>query len=230
MGIKFEIDGKNYELRPLTSKDAIEASKVYNKAYSAGLKDKDLVTRKEMLNVLKERGIWNDEEEAKLATLQKELEDLEKILDEGGIELEQAKEHAKRMLEIRNTMASANFVLGNYMTLTIEYHADKAKTDYILASSLWCGPHKYCKSLDDFYIKESQNDPVLDRALMEWSGGLDKLKEAYDSFTEVKFLKEFGFMNEDFVLLDENQPLIPEEEKPKEKKPFLRDGKPITKE
>lgn len=223
---KFTVNEKEYEIRKPSAKDIQEAQRHYNKVYASGLKDPDLLTRDQMINLMKDRGIWDDNKEKEIENKRKELVKLQDKLDEGGIELSEAEKMAKKMLDLREEIVVEYTVVTNVLEHTIEQQAEVAKEDYLFFKSVYHKGKLYCKSFDDFYMKNN-SDPVLVEGYIQYKDIKKNLASVYDDLPEVRFLKDYGFMNDDFSFVNGKEKKEEEKPKKKEKKPFLKDGKPV---
>lgn len=221
MGTEFSVDGKTYELRTVAAGQRAEARSVYNRAFHRARKD-GCFLRSQLLEEARKAGIWNEEKERELAKIEADMAAITKVLDEGGIELEAAKEKAMELIGLRSRMIQINMEYAAIDAHTAERQAEAAQEEFELSQTIFVDGKPYCSSLDDFYSKES--DPVIIAAMAKRSMLANNLNEAFlAELPEYKFLQEFGFMDSDFRLIGESQG----EEPPKERKPFLKDGKPL---
>ena len=211
--IEFEVDGKKCVLRTPNTRDRREARRAYNQVYSQAIAD-GAPLAKQIMNLLKERGVITDESEAEIRTAETQLDQLLEKLDKGGYELEQAQEDVKEIRKLRGVLLNYNRILNQMMSNTPERQAEEAEKDALLASCLQVDGKPYCKNLDDFYGKSE--DPIIISAMIKFNEMMyGDVSAMLESLPENKFLKEYG--------LD-----IEEEAPPKEeKKPFTRDGVPV---
>ena len=170
---------------------------------------------KERLDKLIESLNLSEEKEAKVKEIRKELEKKGRLLEEGGIELKKAKLIADEMRELREELLKLNFKLSEISSLTAETQAENEELNFLISCCVFANGKPYFKSLDDYYQKVG-DDPVATVASLQFQYmwyGLDN--DVSSSFIENKFLKEFGFEKE-------------EEVEVKERKPFLKNGKPVN--
>lgn len=212
--IEFEVDGKKCVLRTPNTKDRREARRSYNQVYSQCIAD-GAPLAKQLMNLLRERGIITDESEAEIAGAEKELQTLLEKLDKGGYELEQAKEDVKQIRKLRGVLLNYNMIINQMMVNTPERQAEEAEKDALLASCLQVDGKQYCRNLDDFYAKSE--DEIIITGILKFNEMMyGDIGSVLDSLPENKFLKEYG------LELEEEAP-----ELEVEKKPFTRDGVPV---
>lgn len=211
---EFTIEDTKYEVRMPTSVQRREARRLYNKTLAECLKD-GCILRAQVSDFAIKQGIWSEEKEAKVKEIRKELEKKGRLLEEGGIELKKAKQIADEMRELREELLKLNFKLSEISSLTAETQAENEELNFLISCCVFANGKPYFKSLDDYYQKVG-DDPVATVASLQFQYmwyGLDN--DVSSSFIENKFLKEFGFEKE-------------EEVEVKERKPFLKNGKPVN--
>lgn len=208
----FEHDGKTYTVRLPNSKERAEGERIYNRTYNSALKD-GCPLEAEIMGMAREHGIWSDEKDQELSALSEELNQKAAVLDEGGIELDEAKEIALDMRKLRAKLMVLNFTLGELKGESANRKADDARINYFVSQCVLTeGGGKAFKSIDDFYLR--QNEDLTQLATLYFSQVWYNYNEDTFSFPEESFLKEYG--------LDEE--VAPPK---KEKKPFLKNGKPV---
>lgn len=209
-------DGKDvdYEVRMPTAVQRREGRRLYNKTLAECLKD-GCILRAQVEDFAIKQGLWSEEKQAKVKALREELSSKARILEEGGIELEEAKKVAESMREIRSDLMELNFKLNEVATLSAEVQAENEEINYLISVCVFKAGKPYFKSLDD-YLQKVGEDPVATVASLQFQYmwyGMDN--NVSDSYIENQFLKEFGFEKD-------------EEPEQKERKPFLKDGKPVN--
>ena len=207
----FELDGKTYKVRLPNSKEREEGERIHAKAFATALKNGGFLEGN-IYKVARENGLWDDEKEAAVAATRQELADKQKILDEGGIELDHAKQVALAMKELRYKLLLENFILEEIRAQSVNRKADAARQDYFVSCCVLDDKDKpVFKGLDDFYTR--QNEDIVGMSAFAFQKVWYNYNEKTFSFPEDEFLAEFN-------LLDP----APE---PVKRKPFLKDGKPI---
>lgn len=213
----FEVDKKKYSIVEPNGKQLREARKIYTRELTNCINE-NLLLRQNIVDVAVKKGIWSDEKEAEVRTIANKMDELTKTLENGGIELEDAKNNAMELINLRQKIMDIKSPLNELDSITAESIAESIRTDFLISECILDEGGKRCfKNLDDFY--EKQNTPIAIVGSLKFNMLMYGLVDIYDNLPEYKFLKEFNFINDD----GED---ITEEVKP-EKKPFLKDGKPI---
>jgi hypothetical protein len=153
------VDGKDQEflIKSPTLADQREAQKVYNQAFSDAVKS-GCIVRARMDDLLKEQGLWDDNKQQRLNTLQQQLMDNEKTLAKGGISIKTAKEVAISMKKLREEIRELISVRTNLDNHTAEGQADNARFNYLIASCLVYNTtkEKYFKSYEEYLARAAE--------------------------------------------------------------------------
>jgi hypothetical protein len=223
-------DKKYYVAKPGAKEEAqakLQQSKVFSEALQNGA-----CLKSHLNKILKERSVWDENDDKIVEDLSNKIRSNLDKLEEGGIDIMEARKLAIETNELRSSVINKLSVLRENSSLTAEGQADDAYFDSLVSNCCFNEDGtKVFKSYDD-YINKSDQDYSI-RLARELSGivygSLDYVKE----FPENKFLSEFGFINDNLEyvnengeLVDENYKVVVKEEK-KERKPFLKDGQPI---
>ena len=198
------IDGKDTEftVRSPSLNDQREAQKVYNQAFTDAIKSKSVV-RAKLDDLLKDQGLWNEEKQAKLKELQKELVDAEKALAKGGIPLRKAKEIALNMQKTRFEMRDLLSVRTSLDNHSAEGQADNARFNYLVSACVVYKDtdKKYFDSLEH-YLDNSDDYVAIQGAqnLANMVYGLDNDFEK--NLPENKFLKKYKFVDDDLRFIN----------------------------
>ena len=210
----FEVDGKTYAVRLPNAKEREEGERIHNRIFAYTLKMGGLLEGQIMM-VAKERGLWDEEKEAELKATREELIEKERILDEGGIELDEAKVIATQMKELRTKLLIFNFMLEELRSESISRKADAAQVEFFISRcTLDDRDRQVYKDLDDYYV--NQNTPLAQGAMIAFNKLWYNFNEDSLKFPEDVFMQEY--------FKEELEP-----PKKKEKKPFLKEGKPVVK-
>lgn len=227
--VEYTVNGETYKVRKPNSIQKNQGRRIYNQAFNQALTDGCMI-KEQAINFSKERGIWNTEKEAELAELRKKIDDGEKILELGGIELSQAKDVALDIRQNRFELMLRNIALSEIFANTAEREAEFAESQYIMSVCI-CQKNgqPLCKDLNDFLNR--QDEPPIVEGInkfndLMYGNNADYFKE----LPENKFLIEYGFMDNEMNLLDENGQKIVNEDEKVERKPFLKNGEPIVKD
>ena len=210
----FEVDGKTYSVRLPNAKEREEGDRIHNRIFAYTLKTGGLLEG-QIMSVAREHGLWNEEKEAELKATREELGEKERILDEGGIELEEAKKIAVQMKELRTKLLIFNFMLEELRSELVSRKADVAQVEFFISRcTLDEKDRQVYKDLDDYYV--NQNTPLAQAAMVAFNKLWYNFNEDSLKFPEDVFMQEY--------FKEELEP-----PKKKEKKPFLMEGKPIIK-
>lgn len=184
-------------------KSESEGTKAYYQALEDGCK-----MRSEMIAFLREKGIWSDEKDTEVAEYQKEMSDLLEELDAGGIDIEEAKKKAIRVVQLRNLVSALLAEKIQYLTETVEAKKRAASFDYLVyACTVYNNMRtkNYFGSYDDFLNKKDTDDVELIQAkCSEIFYGLPDL----DDTPEKQFLKDYGFVDDQMRLVNDDGHLV----------------------
>ena len=188
-----------------------EGQKIWNKAWREAMKSGAILQIK-LDDLMKEQGIWNDEKETFFLEISKQIRHKEQALVKGGIKLEEAKKIALDIKKCRNQLnelISARIELNN---ITAEGQADNARFYYYVSCCLvYNDTQKPVFSNAEDYLAKSNNEYAAVGA-SKLSGLVYGLSGDYESaLEENKFLKEFGFVNEEGELVNKDGHLVDEE-------------------
>jgi hypothetical protein len=205
-----EVDGKEVSLliRSPSIQDQREAGKVYNQAFSDAIKSKAIV-RAKIDEILKEQGLWDDQKQSKLDTLQAQILERERGLAKGGISLSTARTTALEMKKLREEIRDLISVKTTLDNNTAEGQADNARFNYLVsACTVYQDNNKpYFSNMED-YLAKSIDDVGLKAAqtLANMIYGLDNNYES--NLPENKFLKQYKFIDDKLRLINNEGKLI----------------------
>lgn len=257
MESKFEFkDGdKTYYLKRPTAQQESEARAASAKVFNEAVKRGDLF-RAAIDKVMREQGLWDDAKEERVNFIDNEIERLERQLLKGGMSLKEGEKIARTISKLRWEAILIRAGRRQFDTYTVEGQQENFEFDYLMHLCLVNEEDEQIfKSVEEY--RKSNDQWVNDAAqkMSEIHYGLNP-KWRHD-LPENKFLKRFGFLdenlrytdgkgnfvnsegkrvndkgfliNEDGELIDEDGNLIDEKGNPKEvEQPFLDDeGKPI---
>jgi hypothetical protein len=202
---------KEFLVRSPSLSDQREGQKVYNQAFTDAIKSKSVV-RAKLDDLLEDQGLWNDEKQAKFTSLQKELLDGEKKLAKGGFSLNEAKDLAVKMKQLRDEIRDLISVRTSLDNHSAEGQADNARFNYLVSVCVVYNDTKqaYFSSLED-YLNRSTDQVAIQGAqnLANMLYGLDNDYET--NLPENKFLKKFKFIDNKLRFIDKKGRLIDSE-------------------
>jgi hypothetical protein len=194
-----------------------EAQKVYNQAFSDAVKS-GCIVRGRLEDLLKEQGLWDDNKQLRMTTLQQEILDGEKTLAKGGISLNAAKQIAMKMKSLREDLRDLISVRTNLDNHTAEGQADNARFNYLVSCCLVYkdSKKKYFDNYEDYLNRASE--PTAIRAAQVLANMLYGLDNDYEKkLPENKFLLKYKlvdnnlrFINKDGKLVDSDGRLVDE--------------------
>jgi len=190
--IEFEIQGEDgsvvkYKVDSPSVKERQEGKRVYNQTFREAVKSGAWL-RAQINELAKETGIWNESKEARLSEINAEMVRLEKKLEAGGYELEEAKKDALEMKALREESFSLSLEFATLLQHTAEGQAQSVENDYMVYLCLKdMNGKRYCSSFDDYMQKKDADDLIVASALIRYSYDVD----FYDKLPEVKFMNKF---------------------------------------
>lgn len=205
-------DGQEIELKFIEPTAAIlsEASKIYSKTFTELLESGSLL-RKKLAENLRKQGLWSDEQQEELDTLQRNIVEKEHQLHKGGIKLSDAKELALSIQKDRARQGELLASYNEYDNMTVEGQADNARFNYLVyACTVYSKTGKqYFESYDEFV---SYKDPVAFIAAAKYGKEYYNLDDNYQlSLPENQFLKKFKFVDDDLRLINKEGKLVNED-------------------
>lgn len=197
-------DGEDVELAVIKPSPAVwqEATRVFNQTWSKSLKD-GLLLREAIEPYLKEQGLWDDEKEAQLQDFVKQISALEKKLSAGKMKKSEGREISLKLWDLRNEMRdliSRKTLIENN---SVQSQAENARFNYLVSTCTVYNEtgDKVFSSLEDYL---EQDEEWAFAAGSQMSNLLYNLDPDYEkNLPENKFLKKFGYVNEDLSLVDE---------------------------
>jgi hypothetical protein len=202
---------KEFLVRSPSLSDQREGQKVYNQAFTDAIKSKSVV-RAKLDDLLEDQGLWNDEKQAKFTSLQKELLEGEKKLAKGGFSLNEAKDLAVKMKQLRDEIRDLISVRTSLDNHSAEGQADNARFNYLVSVCVVYNDTKqpYFSSLEDYLNRST--DQVAIQGAQNLANMLYGLDNDYESnLPENKFLKKFKFIDNKLRFIDKKGRLIDSE-------------------
>lgn len=207
----FDKDNKEVELTIKNPglKDREEAESIRIKTWNRAIEDGAPFAKK-LDNVLRAQGLWNDEKQAKLEGFQTELMEIFERLEKGGIKLSDAKKDALRARELRNDINRLSMDRVQYSSTTVEGLASDKEFQFLISCMVYYKnePNKrYYKDYNDYLNRAGDIDSYLisGKVAEILYGGSE------DNWTENKFLKEQGFVDDQYRLINADGHLVDKE-------------------
>lgn len=194
-----------------TLEDHGNAKMVYNTAFGRAIQS-GAPLREKLDELLKEQGLWDEEADVKLEELQRNIISHEQKLAAGGISLEQGKNIAITILKLRADMGKTLAPRQHLDINSAQGQAENEQFNSLVAACLVYNDTKKPRyaSLEEYLNSNKDDEAFLGaQALANRLYGVDKNFEK--GLTENRFLRQFGFMNEDGALTDREGNLILED-------------------
>lgn len=195
-------DAKEYAVVEPTIENQAEAKKEYNRAFKDAI-DSNAILREELEAVLRHKKIWSDELQREVEEIQREVGLREKRLAAGGMRLDEAR---KLAIEVRRYRRRLLEVLAPRHTLdnnTAQAQAENMQFNSLVASCVvYNDSKKRVYSTLEEYLNNAHQEVAL-RGGSILASRLHNYDNNYeDNLPENKFLKKYGFMDEDGALTD----------------------------
>lgn len=200
------LDSKEVEflIKSPSLTDQREAQRVYNQAFSDAVKS-GCIVRGRLDDLLKEQGLWDDNKQLKMNTLQQQILDNEKSLARGGISLNAAKKIAVQMKQLREELRDLISVRTNLDNHTAEGQADNARFNYLVSCCLVYKDTKkpYFAGYEDYLNRAS--DIVAIRGAQILANMLYGLDNDYEKkLPENKFLLKYKLVDENLRFINKD--------------------------
>ena len=198
---------KVYVKKP-TSVEYRDSQVEYNKTFRSALESGALL-KKKLVDYMKDQGIWDEKKQAEYDRLVEKIQQLEGVLDAGGIPLVEAKNTA---FDLKQARGEFRLLIAERTALdsnTAEGQADNARFTSLLAQCILKedGRNRVFADIDSY--EESAAQPWAVQAASELANMLYALDPAYDkNLKENQFLVNYGFANEDLQLTNSDGHLI----------------------
>ncbi len=204
----FKHDGHKIRVNLPGIKESQDAQAVYNEAFFRSITSKAML-RVKLEDFMKEQGVWDEEKQLELVRVTREILIREKRLAAGGFRKSEAREVAIEMRVLRVDLRKLNNVRSELDGHTAEGQAENERFNYLVSVCTVYNDtdEPYFKSLKD-YISRSDAEAAIIAAqkLAFMIHGLDE--DFASKFPENRFLKEFGYVNDDLRLINDDGHLV----------------------
>lgn len=206
--VKLKDQDVEFLIRSPSLSDQREAQKIYNQAFSDAVKS-GCIVRGRLNDLLKEQGLWDDNKEQRMNTIQQKLIDKEKDLAKGGISLKAAKQIALDMKSLREDLRDLISVRTNLDNHTAEGQADNARFNYLVSACLVYKDSKkpYFSGYEDYLNRASEL--VAIRGAQILANMLYGLENDYEKkLPENKFLVKYKLVDDKLRLVNKDGKLV----------------------
>ena len=194
---------KEFAVRLPSYKVMEEANKLKSKVFRESLDAGDML-RDQLEDILRNKGLWNDQRQIEYDTLRKEILDREYQLQKGGIKLNDAKALALEMKEKRQRMVDMLSGRSDLDSQTCEGKSENARFNYLFAHSLVYNDDEltpfYPNGLEDYVV--DMDNPIAVKGATEFYYLLSGTENLDDKLPENKFLKKFKFVDDKYRLVE----------------------------
>ncbi len=192
-----------------THKQRLESDKVKNTVFRQSVQGGAYLMT-ELDNELKKRGFWDEDKETKIRELQNFIREGVKRLNEGGFEIEEAKQLALEISSKRVELMSLSTVRADFIDKTAEGQANNAAFDYLVSQCVVYNDSgkPYFSSYED-YINRKGDDDAIECASKLYELLYNRINDdTIMNLPENQFLREFKFVDEKMRAIDEQGRLI----------------------
>lgn len=199
-------------------------SKFVNEYMRAGI-----MPQQKMMQVIKEKGIWDDEKDAQEREYFKQINDIRNKLKRGGIKQSEAKKLAKEGIELNFKLINLSSQKNAMLNDSAETLAQNNKFNYLVGEcTVYSDTDKRVfKDYEDF----QKLDNLEDSRLLTWKSGDVFAKLIYNleedfrkDWPEYKFLEKYKFVNDKLQFLGEDGTIVDFEGKPLPQEEELEDA------
>lgn len=194
---RFELEGKEYVIKPANSQAAIEAQKVYNKTFKRAIEE-GAILKKSLEDHMRRQGLWDDDKQAEYDKLIKRSADIEYKIKSGSYKkASELKEKSFELKRIRSDLSSLLMVRNSMDSITADGLADNERFYYLITACVidYATQKPVFSSLEDYHEKSDTELAVKCASeFANFAYGLDDDFE--DKLIENKLLKKLGLLND----------------------------------
>jgi len=193
-------------VKPIVFEDREEADRVYAARIASLIRDRGnrkLLLRDELEQFLKDNGVWTEEDEKKIQSISKEIEQLFNKLKKGGDKAWNGRQLCINIMDKRKEMLKVASKKQQLDSVTIESIAENDRLDYYVYScTVYSDDGKnFWESFED--MKNDRSSDVYLKSyinVMKYLYGVDP--EYEKNLPENKWLRKYGFINENLEYTD----------------------------
>lgn len=199
----FKIGEDELYVRDPSLKIREQAETVKMQAWNKAMGDKALF-KKEMYQMLKDRGIISEEDEAKRLALEVELQEHLEVLRKGGCSLKVARDAAIKANDIRQELLILSTPMSQHASMTIEGRSENKEFDYLVSQCVVYNKNRnkaYFSSYEDFLNKKSEEAGLIaSNEVARVHYGIGDM----DQTEEKQFLLKYKLVDEEFNFIDKD--------------------------
>ena len=194
---RFEVNGKEYIIKPSTAKVSMEAQKVYTKAFKGAVED-GAILKRTLEDHMRRQGLWDDKKQEEYETALKKSADIEYKVKTGFYKkASELRDKALELKEIRKGLASLLMERNSMDSLTADGIADNQRFFYLVSACVYDFDTQkpVFSSLEDYLSKADDSLTVkLSSEYANFAYGLDDKYE--ERFIENRVLRKLNLLNE----------------------------------
>lgn len=202
---RFTFKDKDYVIRPTSTYAAVEAQKVYNKAFKKAIED-GAILKKSLEDHMRRQGLWDDDKQEEYDKLVKSSADIEYKIKSGQYKLaSQLREKSLELKSIRNELSSLLMVRNSMDSVTADGLADNERFFYLITACVidYATQKPVFSSLDD-YQERSDSDLAI-KCAEEFANYAYGLEDDYENkLLENKVLSKLGLLNKKGELVNKS--------------------------
>lgn len=123
-----------YKLPSLKQKET--ASMMYSKMYNKLMQDGDFLTSKQLLDQAKKRGVWSDNDELRLVTVDQEIMETKELVKEESSKKKQETLQVK-LANLRDEKFRIALRLGQITQTSLDNIAENARNEYMMLNCIF---------------------------------------------------------------------------------------------
>ena len=220
-------DGNDMELmvtRP-SPKTESDADMIYAKEFRRLERNRDTYyIRAELPEIIRKRGLWNDDKQADLDKISEALSDGLKKIRAGGMTKLEGRKVALQVIRDRSQLIALRSEVNALDNMTCEALADNKRFDFLVSQ---CAKNPdtgelYFKDFEDYESRKS-DDAAVDAA-RNLASMIYDVVAAYAELPEYRFLKKFEYVDDKLRLIDMDGNLCDEDFRRVDEEGYLING------
>jgi hypothetical protein len=152
-----------YRLSPPTREDIALADFVYDEVFNSDKYD-GMLTREQAFLYLKKEGVWSEEDDKKIEDTNKLIEDIKVEMYKSLYNLAQLNALRAKLRSTEKYLSFLYSVKYKLDELTLEYHAEKTKSDFLTAMCIFDLNNKKVYNYDTYWA----NDSFIFKYFVNW--------------------------------------------------------------
>lgn len=194
---RFEVNGKEYFVKPASAKVSMEAQKVYTKAFKNAVED-GAILKRTLEDHMRRQGLWDDKKQEEYEQALKKSADIEYRIKSGVYKkASELRDKALELKKIRKDLSSLLMERSSMDSLTADGIADNQRFFYLVSACVcdYDTQKPVFSSLDE-YLSKAEEELTM-KLSSEYANAAYGIDEKYeDKFIENKVLRKLNLLNE----------------------------------